>query len=254
MSKMRLRVESPDASVHLRLTVRSTNLAMRKILVIDNDFHTRKALRHTFARSGFELAMVGDFAAAMSAFNGDVPAAIIMEPQVPGFCGQDFCREIRRHDFHVPIVVLSSAKAEIDKVVLLELGADDYVTKPFNSRELLARVRAAVRRCTHKQMSEADHQTFGDVQVNFQSMEVFRQGVAVQLTSQEFKMLRFFLYNPGRVITEAELLEQVWVSRAHPGSRTIATHILRLRRKLERSPGNPVHFRTVHGIGYKFVK
>jgi DNA-binding response OmpR family regulator len=227
---------------------------MRKILVIDNDIYTRKALRHTFAGTGFELAMVGDFATAMSVFNVEAPAAIIMEPRVPGFCGQDFCREIRRHYFGVPIVVLSSAKAEIDKVVLLELGADDYVTKPFNSRELLARVRAAVRRYNHEQKIDADHQSFGDVQVNFRSMEVFRQGVAVQLTSQEFKMLRFFLSNAERVITEAELLEQVWVSRAHPGSRTIATHILRLRRKLERSPGNPVHFRTVHGIGYKFVR
>jgi DNA-binding response OmpR family regulator len=227
---------------------------MRKILVIENDLQTRKALRQTFAKTGFELSMVESFAAAVSVFNAELFAAIIMEPRLSGLSGQDFCREIRRRYLRVPIVVLSSAKAEIDKVILLELGADDYVTKPFNSRELLARVRAAVRRYHQEQSMDADHQSFGDVHVNFRSMEVFRRGVAVQLTSQEFKMLRFFLSNAERVIPEAELLEQVWVSRAHPGSRTVATHILRLRRKLELCPANPIHIRTVHGFGYKFVK
>jgi DNA-binding response OmpR family regulator len=227
---------------------------MGKILVIDNDGETRRALRQTFAGSGFELAMVSDFRAAMSLFNAEVPAAVIMEPRAPGFAGQDFCRELRRRYFRVPIVVVSAAKAEIDKVVLLELGADDYVTKPFNSRELLARIRAAVRRHAQEPLNDGDTEIFGDVQVNFRTMEVYRQGTAVQLTPQEFKVLRFFLSNPGRVISDVELLRQVWGTRAHPGSRTIATHILRLRQKLEPSPAKPVHFRTVHGAGYKFVK
>ena len=226
---------------------------MGKILVIDNDVQTRKALRQTFASSEFELAMVADYASAMPAFNAELPAAVIMEPRVPGFGGQDFWREIRRR-FCVPIVVLSAAKDEIDKVVLLELGADDYVTKPFNSRELLARIRAAVRRHNRNQFVDTDNHSFGDVQVSFRSMEVLRQGAAVQLTSQEFRILRFFLSNACRVITDTELLEQLWGNRAYPGSRTIATHILRLRRKLEKSPAQPVHFRTVHGIGYKFVR
>jgi len=227
---------------------------MGKILVIDNDGDARRALRQTFAGSGFQLAMVGDFGAAMSLFNVEIPTAVIMEPRVPGFAGQDFCREVRRRCFRVPIVVVSTAKAEIDKVVLLELGADDYVTKPFNPRELLARVRAAVRRHTQESMSDGDSESFGDVQVNFRTMEVYRRGAVVQLTPQEFKVLRFFLSNAGRVISDVELLQQVWGSRAHPGSRTIATHILRLRQKLEQSPAKPVHFRTVHGAGYKFIK
>jgi DNA-binding response OmpR family regulator len=227
---------------------------MGKILVIDNDVETRRVLRQTFAGSGFELAMAADFSTAMSIFKGEAPVAVIMEPRVPGFSGQDFCRDIRRRYLRLPIVVLSTAKAEIDKVVLLELGADDYVTKPFNSRELLARVRAVVRRHAQEQMAYSDNDCFGEVQVNFRTMEVYRRGTAVQLTTQEFKMLRCFLMNAERVISEKELLQQAWGSRAHPGSRTIATHVLRLRQKIEKDPANPVHLRTVHGAGYKFLR
>lgn len=227
---------------------------MQKILVIENDTDTRKALRQTFASTGFELAMVGDGRTAISMFDTEMPSMIIMEPRTPGFAGQDFCREIRSRCMRIPILVLSSARAEIDKVVLLELGADDYVTKPFSSRELLARVRAAVRRLNQDQKARNDTHTFGDVWVNFAGMEVMRKGVPVQLTPREFRMLRFFLDNADRVISEPELLEHVWENRAHPGSHTIATHMLRLRQKLEASPANPTHFRTVHGAGYKFVK
>jgi DNA-binding response OmpR family regulator len=227
---------------------------MNKILVIDNDAETRRVLRHTFAGSGFELAMAADGRTAMSMFDSEMPSVVIMEPRVPGFAGQDFCRELRSRCLGVPIVVLSTAKAEIDKVVLLELGADDYVTKPFSPRELLARVRVAVRRLHQYRASPNDSHSFGDVHVNLKSMDVLRNGVPVPLTAQEFKVLRFFLANAGRVISGAELLEQVWGSRAHPGSRTIAAHILRLRQKLEQFPNAPAHFRTVHGAGYKFLR
>ena len=227
---------------------------MEKILVIDDDSEARRMLRQTFADSGFELAMVANFAAAISIFNVDVPVLVIMEPQVFGFDTSDFCHEIRSRDLSVPIVVLSKAKAETDKVALLETVADDYVTKPFNSRELLARVRAAVRRHNQNEMIGCHNQAFGDVRVNFRNMEVLRQGVAVQVTSREFKVLRFFLAHADRAVTQKELLEQVWGGRVHPGSHTVATHILHLRNKLERFPAEPVHFRTVYGVGYKFVK
>ncbi len=227
---------------------------MEKILVIDNDNQTRRMLLQTFADSGFRLGMVADFASAISIFDVDAPVVVIMELRVYGFDAQDFCRELRRRSFNVPIVVLSTARAESDKVVLLETVADDYITKPFNSRELLARVRAAVRRHNQNEMNGYDNQAFGDVQVSFRNMEVFRQGVAVQLTSQEFKVLRFFLTHADRAETEKKLLEQVWGGRAHPGSHTVATHILHLTKKLERFPTEPVHLLTLHGIGYKFVK
>lgn len=227
---------------------------MDKILVIDNDSAVHKILRKTFGGAGFRVAVATDGNSAMEMFNADMPRIVILEPQTPGFAGQDLCREIRRRSERVPILVLSTAKAEVDKVLLLELGADDYVTKPFSSRELLARVRAAVRRLNQEDTPASTTFSFGDVQVNFLSMEVFRDSRHVKLTPQELKVLRFFVGNQSRVIADDELLRDVWGNRTQPESRTIATHILRLRQKLEKDPTHPVHIRTVHGAGYKFIK
>lgn len=227
---------------------------MDKILIIDNDSAVQSILRRTFVRSGFQVTVAGDGETALSLFHTEMPQVVIFEPRIPGLAGEDFCREIRRRSTSVPIFVLSATKTEVDKVVLLELGADDYVTKPFSPRELLARVRASLRRTNQDTTSSDVAHAFGDVQVNFRSMEVLRQGIPVQLTPQEFKMLRFFVSNVGRVISDDVLLQEVWANRARPGSRTIATHILRLRQKLEADPTRPVHIRTVHGAGYKFVK
>ena len=225
---------------------------MDKILVIDSDTTVQSVLRRTFVDSGFHVTAAADGPTALHVFCTEVPRIVILEPRIPGGAGQDLCREIRTKSSTVPILVLSTADDEIDKILLLELGADDYVTKPFNPRELLARVRAAVRRLN--QASAADNIfRFSDVEVNFLSREVFRNGSSVQLTPQEFKLLSFFVSNQGRVISGTELLREVWVNRSYPGHRTLANHILRLRQKLERHPGEPIHFRTVHGAGYKFI-
>ena len=149
--------------------------------------------------------------------------------------------------------MLSAASDVLDKVLLLELGADDYVTKPFSPRELLARVRAALRRL-NQASDKAEIFSFDDVEVNFSKMELFRNGQLVPLTPQEFKMLRFFLNNQERVISRTELLNEVWGYNNYPTTRTVDTHMLRLRQKLEKDPTDPVHFRTVHGTGYKFVR
>jgi DNA-binding response OmpR family regulator len=148
--------------------------------------------------------------------------------------------------------MLSSASDEFNKVLLLELGADDYVTKPFSPRELLARVRAALRRL-NQVTPPNDVITFDDVVVNFLRMELLRAGKNVPLTPQEFKMLRFFVDNQNRVISDSELLDELWSDRSRATKGTIKTHILRLRQKLERNPREPLHFRTVHRAGYKFV-
>jgi DNA-binding response OmpR family regulator len=148
--------------------------------------------------------------------------------------------------------VLSAASDVSDKVLLLELGADDYVTKPFSPRELLARVRAALRRTVRT--ATGDVVTFDGIFVDFTKMEVNRNGELVVLTAQEFKTLKFLIQNAERVISRDELLNEVWGYQNYPSTRTVDNHILKLRQKLEKDPTNPTHFRTVHGMGYKFVR
>jgi DNA-binding response OmpR family regulator len=140
----------------------------------------------------------------------------------------------------------------MDKVVLLELGADDYVTKPFSPRELLARVRAAMRR-TLRASGKEDVYTFDRVSVDFAKMELSKDGRPITLSAQEFKILKFLTQNPERVLTRAELLNEVWGYQNYPTTRTVDNHVFKLRQKLENDPANPVHFRTVHSAGYKFV-
>lgn len=225
---------------------------MDKILIIDDDPTVLRVLRQTFAGSGFELTAVADGANALEAFRIAAPRAVILELGVPGKSGPDLCREIRSRSPDVPILVLSSASDELDKILLLELGADDYITKPFSPRELLARVRAATRRFNRTPTPNRVFM-FDDVVVNLLSMELSRAGKSVPVTPQEFKVLRFFLHNQGRVVSDSELLNDVWDNRTHPTSGTIKTHILRLRQKLEKDPRKPLHLRTVHRAGYKFV-
>ena len=151
----------------------------------------------------------------------------------------------------MPIVVLSAASDVSDKVLLLELGADDYVTKPFSPRELLARVRAALRHTART--PEVQVFSFDGISVDFKKMEIKRDGQIVVLTAQEFKTFQFLVQNADRVISRDELLNEVWGYQNYPSTRTVDNHILKLRQKLEKDPSSPVHFRTVHGMGYKFV-
>ena len=172
--------------------------------------------------------------------------------RLPGVLGQDVCREVKQEAPGVPVIILSAKSEVTDKVLLLEIGADDYVTKPFSPRELLARVRAAVRRSGRAPVGETFG--FGDVTVNFTKMEVVRAGQLVAVTAQEFKILKFMSENLERVVSREELLNEVWGYQHYPSTRTVDNHIMRLRQKLEKDPSNPLHFRTVHSSGYKFVR
>jgi len=226
---------------------------MERVLAIEDDPAVQRALRRTFETAGFDITIAADGTSAMDVFRSTSPRMVILDLRLPGRSGQDICREIKRQAPAVPILVLSAASDVVDKVLLLELGADDYVTKPFSPRELLARVRAAFRRL-NQNPEKRESYSFDDVEVNFTKMELSKAGKLVPLTPQEFKMLRFFLNNEERVISRAELLNEVWGYNSYPTTRTVDTHILRLRQKLERDPAEPVHFRTVHGTGYKFVR
>ncbi|MGB9073949.1 MAG: response regulator transcription factor [Terriglobales bacterium] len=222
-----------------------------RILVIEDDRGVQKALRRLFEGEGFTVDVASNGAAGLEMFRAATPAVLVLDLRLPGMPGQDVCREVSQAAPSLPIIILSAKTEVMDKVLLLELGAHDYVTKPFSPRELLARVRTAMRRSSRTPVTETF--TFGDVRVDFAKMEVKRDGQSVQLTSQEFKVLKFMTQNCERVLSREELLNSVWGYQNYPSTRTVDNHILKLRQKLEKDPSNPVHFRTLHSAGYKFV-
>jgi DNA-binding response OmpR family regulator len=229
-----------------------STLQMERILVVEDDRAVQKALRRLFETEKFAVEISSDGKSALDTFRREAPSAVVLDLRLPGLSGRDVCREIKQQAPTLPIIVLSAASDVSDKVLLLELGADDYVTKPFSPRELLARVRVALRRTARNAVF--DSVTFGAISADFTRMEARRDNVLVALTPQEFKTLKFFVQNEERVISRNELLNDVWGYQNYPSTRTVDNHILKLRQKLEKDPANPVHFRTVYGIGYKFVR
>jgi DNA-binding response OmpR family regulator len=225
--------------------------ASERILVVEDDHAVQKALRRLFEAEGYGVQVASDGNTAVDMFRSSAPSAVVLDLRLPGLPGREVCREFKQHSPAVPIIVLSATSDVSDKVLLLELGADDYVTKPFSPRELLARVRVALRRTVQPITTEKC--SFAEISIDFTKMEVIREGKPVTLTAQEFKTLKFMVQNPERVITRDELLNEVWGYHNYPSTRTVDNHILKLRQKLEPDPANPVHFRTVHGVGYKFV-
>src|SRR6266481_5313597 len=222
---------------------------MEKILVVEDDLAVQKALRRLFESEDYAVELTPDGKTGLEAFRSSPPSAVVLDLRLPGLPGHDLCREIKKKSPSLPVIVLS-AKADVaDKVLLLKLGADDYVTKPFSPRELLARVRAAIRR-THTP-NVSDVTGFDAIFVDFAKMEVMREDSPVALTATQFKILKFFVQNAERVISRDELLHLLGYQNYL--SRTIDNHILGLGHKLERDPANPVHFRTVHGAGFRFV-
>jgi DNA-binding response OmpR family regulator len=224
---------------------------MPSVLLIEDDTRIHKTLRVLFESEGYALKVAPDGVSGVEAFRSAKPSVVILDLKLPKLSGRDVLREIRKEAASQPVIILSAVSEEVDKVLLLELGADDYVTKPFSPKELLARVGAVMRRAERTLPSDA--YSFGDVVVDFARMEVTREGKPVTLTAHEFKTLKYFTQNPERVLSRDELLNQVWGYECYPSTRTVDNHILRLRQKLEKDPVNPLHFRTVHKVGYKFV-
>lgn len=223
-----------------------------RIVVVDDDPTVADVVGRYLIRDGHTVECVHDGYEALRRVAEAPPDLVVLDLMLPGMDGLEVCRRLRAR-WPIPVVMLTALGDETDRLVGFETGADDYVTKPFSPRELLARVRAAVRRL-NQSSDKTEMFGFDDVEVNFSRMELHRSGELIPLTPQEFKMLRFFLNNPERVISRTELLNEVWGYNNYPTTRTVDTHILRLRQKLERDPTDPVHFRTVHGTGYKFVR
>jgi DNA-binding response OmpR family regulator len=225
---------------------------MGRILVVEDDPAVQKALKRLFETEGYTVEIQGNGKSALDSFLAAPPAVVILDLRLPKLSGNDLCKEIKAQAPTLPIVVLSATSDVSDKVLLLELGADDYVTKPFSPRELLARVRAALRHTSRT--TAVNLVSFDGITIDFKKMEIKRDGNVVVLTAQEFKTLQFLVQNADRVISRDELLNEVWGYQNYPSTRTVDNHILKLRQKLERDPASPVHFRTVHGMGYKFIR
>jgi DNA-binding response OmpR family regulator len=230
--------------------------AMERILVIEADGALRKILRRLFSSEGYEVDLVADGVAGLEMLRQRMPAAVILDLPRPGSSGCDLCKEVASLFPDLPLVILSTSSDVADKVLLLEMGADDYVTVPFSPRELIARLRALIRRvsrATLERVTLENVYVFEDVTVDFSKTEITRGGEKVVVTPKEFKTLEFFTKNAQRVISRDELLAKVWGYQNYPCTRTVDNHLLRLRQKLESNPSQPSHLLTVHGMGYKFV-
>ncbi len=223
---------------------------MDTILVIDDDESLRDTIGLMLEKENFRPVLAADGRTGLQEAFASPPALILVDLRMPGIGGVEVCKRIRAADPKIPIIVLSAIGEEIDKVLLLEIGADDYVVKPFGTRELLARIRAVLRRS-----SAGAHQTasFGDIDVDFDRRIVRRRGDEIKFTRAEFNLLAFFLQNPGRALSRDILLNSVWGYESFPNTRTVDAHVVRLRQKLEPDPEVPRHFLTLHGVGYRFV-
>jgi DNA-binding response OmpR family regulator len=235
---------------------------MDSVLVVEDSAPLQRTLKRLFEADGLEVRIAADGQSGLELFRAKLPHVVVLDLTLPRLPGKELCRLFKAQASSVPIVVLS-ANAEVeDKVLLLELGADDYVTKPFSPKELLARVRRAMRRAeikpadnsvAAKSTTNGETLRLGNLAINFRSMTAARGTELVAFTAQEFKLLKFFAASPGRVVTREELLNSVWGYEHYPTTRTVDNHILRLRQKIERDPSNPEHFITMHGVGYKFL-
>jgi len=223
---------------------------MQTILVIDDDESLRDTIGVMLEQEGFRAVLAGDGRAGFDQAVMLKPDLVLVDLRLPGMSGTDICKQLRSAHLTTPIIVLSAVGEEMDKVLLLEIGADDYVVKPFGARELLARIRAVLRRAASDGRKVAH---FGDTEIDFARRIVSRKGEELKFTPAEYNLLCFFLHNPDRPLTRDMILNSVWGYEFFPNTRTVDAHVMKLRQKLEPEPNVPRYFLTVHGIGYRFV-
>jgi len=223
---------------------------MQTVLVIDDDCNVRDTVGVMLEREGFRPVLAGDGCSGFEQALTLKPELVLVDLKMPGFSGAEVCKRIRAQGMKTPLIVLSAAGEETDKVELLNIGADDYLVKPFRVRELLARIRAVLRRAAPEQSVRME---FGEVMVDFTRRGVSKKGQEVVLTRAEYNLLTYFLQNPDRVLTRELILNCVWGYTCVPHTRTVDAHVVRLRQKLESDVSRPRHFLTVHGVGYRFL-
>jgi len=222
-----------------------------RILLVEDEPAMVAGLRDNFEYEGYEVISAGDGVEGLERALADDPDLVVLDVMMPRMSGLDVCKQLKVKKPSLPIIMLTARGQEIDKVVGLELGADDYVTKPFSIRELMARVKAVLRRVSTQ--PSPDIYRFSDVEVNVRANEVLRNGDRVELSAKEFALLAYFIAHPAETLTRDRLLDAVWGYENYPNTRTVDAHIVHLRQKLEPNPEEPRFILTVHGSGYKFV-
>lgn len=225
---------------------------MKRILVIDDEPQMLLGLRDNLELEGYEVLTAVDGEQGLSKAFATKPDLVILDLMLPRKTGFDVCRELRARGNTTPVVMLTARSQDTDKVLGLELGADDYLTKPFSIAELLARVRAVLRRANMPTPAPESY-IIGDLDVNFRTHQAFRGKERVLLTPRELDLLRYFVVRMGEVVTRDQILNEVWGYEEVPSTRTIDNFVAKLRQKIETAPHQPVHLLTVHGLGYKFV-
>ena len=226
---------------------------MKRILVVEDDPAILKGLVASLEEEHYEVITATDGPHGYQLGKKENIDLIILDIMLPEKNGEEVCRDLRKDGVNTPILILTSKKEELDKVLGLELGADDYVTKPFSIRELHARIKALLRRKAELK-KDIDEYTFGNVHADFKKQEASKKGKPRKLSAMEFKILKYFVQRESEVVTRQMLLDDVWGYEEFPTTRTVDNYILSLRKKIEDNPSKPKHLLTVHTAGYKFVK
>lgn len=228
-------------------------MAKGKILVVDDEEHILELIRYNLDAAGYDVIEASDGDDAVKNAINEVPDLILLDLMLPGKDGYDVCRELRSNGKtkSVPIIMLTAKSEEIDKILGLELGADDYITKPFSVRELMARVKAVLRRYT-KSDESSEKFVFGDIEADFENHSVICAGEKIELTLKEFELLEVLVKNRGKILTREMLLDKIWGYEYIGESRTVDVHIRYLRKKVEKDDKNPKFIETIRGVGYRF--
>jgi two-component system alkaline phosphatase synthesis response regulator PhoP len=231
-------------------------VAGRRLLLVEDEPGLVMTMTDRLELEGYEVESVGDANSALQAGSSNAYDAILLDVMLPGGTGFDVCRTLRQRGVQTPILMLTARGQVFDRVVGLKLGADDYLVKPFEMAELLARIEALLRRTSTSAIpagASPETYRFGDISVDFRRAEVTKGGQKLELSAREFKLLRYFIEHRGAALTRDELLNEVWGYNAMPSTRTVDVHVAWLRQKLEDNPRHPEYIHTVHGLGYKFV-
>lgn len=225
---------------------------MAQILIVDDEPAIMMAVRDELLFQGYEVEMALDGPSALEKADTFEPDVMLLDVMLPGMNGFEVCRQLRQKRPDLWIIMLTVREHEVDRIRGLEQGADDYVTKPFSLMELLARVTAVLRR-SHKEQSVPEMMRFGDVEIRFRSQTATKAGVAIELPTRGYAILRVLASRPGEVVSREELMNEAWGYDKYPNTRTVDNHFVKLRKALEDEPDSPVYLRTVHGAGYRFV-